>query len=209
MNRYNSNIKIKPCKCGCGKPKKLGLEGYATLNCMPEELRVKSKYNTKNTLARANKAKLNQISRQLHKAQEDKKSASHEAVLPLNEQLGMWFVTRMQICEPKCENCGKEGGYLKLPEFKKLWKSCQAHLLPKRHFKSLQTHPLNGMVLGSGYSGLCHCHDDYDSSWEKAAKMPIWEEVVRRFLIMYPLIPQEEYQFIPPQLLQELPENQI
>lgn len=126
-------------------------------------------------------------------------------------ELDRWFNERMGRCEVKCENCGAINWWLQNNKDEKRgkvkWKSCQAHLLPKRHFHSIKTHPLNGMVLGSGFSGLCNCHDNYDSSWEKAAKMYIWDEVVRRFKIMYPFITKEEQRFIPPQLLQEI--NQI
>lgn len=127
------------------------------------------------------------------------------------QELDIWFKDRMGRLEVKCENCGATNWWLEQNKDTKVgklkWRSCQGHLLPKRHFKSLQAHPLNGMVLGSGYSGLCHCHDFYDSSWQKAATMNIWDEVVRRFKIMYPLITSEEHRFIPPQLLQEI--NQI
>ena len=57
------------------------------------------------------------------------------------------------------------------------------------------------MVLGSGYSGLCNCHDSYDSNWDAASKMNIWNEVVKRVLIMYPLIKESEYKYIPKQIL--------
>jgi len=127
------------------------------------------------------------------------------------QELDLWFKDRMARCEIKCENCGATNWWLennKDSKFGKLkWRSCQAHLLQKRHFKSIQTHPLNGMVMGTGFSGLCHCHDNYDASWEKAAKMNIWDEVVRRFKIMYPLIQPNEQQYIPDVLLQEI--NQI
>ena len=211
MNRYNSTIKIKPCKCGCGKMPKLGYNGYAGVKCMPEELQKKTIFKRSEVIKRQRQYKAN-LAAKIHKAANDTKkdkSGQELAVINSQRQLAVWFIERMEKLPPKCENCGAEKDALKLPRNGIKWKSCQAHLLPKRHFDSLKTHPLNGMVLGSGFSGLCHCHDFYDSSWEKAAKMPIWEEVVMRFLIMYPLIPQEEYQFIPPQLLQELPENQI
>jgi len=200
MRKFNSHIKVKTCKCGCGGMPTMGWQGYKYSHA-PQELKDKQTKKQVERRLRANKA---QISRKLHQVANDKGmqiKSNFGAVMIPQGQLAGWFVDRMGKCEPKCENCGKVGLFLKKPEFKVLWKSCQAHLLPKRHFKSLETHPLNGMVLGSGFSGLCHCHDTYDSSWEKAAKMPIWEEVVRRFKIMYPLITQEEHRFIPPQLM--------
>lgn len=212
MNRFNSTIKVKTCKNPfCGKMPVMCMNGYCSVGCMPEELQKKEMFKRSEVLKRQRQYKAN-LAKKIHEAANDtKKDKSGQEVAEINSQrqLSVWFIERMEKLPPKCENCGAEKESLKLPRNGRRWKSCQAHLLPKRHFDSLKTHPLNGMVLGSGYSGLCHCHDFYDSSWEKAAKMPIWEEVVRRFLIMYPLIPQEEYQFIPPQLLQELPENQI
>lgn len=153
---------------------------------------------------KANKSKLSPTTKSKIKglgSKEDKSSY---------DSLDRWFKERMKTCEVKCENCGATSFWLeqnKDLKGKARWKSCQAHLLPKRHFESIMTHPLNGMVLGSGFSGLCNCHDNYDRSWMQASKMSIWDEVVRRFRILYPLIKEEEYQFIPDVLLQEI--NQI
>lgn len=120
------------------------------------------------------------------------------------KELDTFFEERMGNNYPKCENCGAEKIILLDARYKKQWKSCQAHLLPKRHFGSIKTHPLNIMVLGSGYSGMCHCHDDYDHDWGRASKMKIWGEVVRRFKLLYPLIPESEQRHIPEVLLKEL-----
>lgn len=206
MNRFNSTIKQKTCKCGCGLMPTLGWSGFK-MSHAPQELKDKQ---TKKQVEKKNRAKLSDLSRKLHLAANDKGNEiklNGELPTTLQAQLPMWFIDRMEKCEPKCENCQKTANFLKNPEYIRLWKSCQAHLLPKRHFKSLQTYPLNGMVLGSGLSGMCNCHDNYDASWDKAAKMPIWDEVVRRFLIMYPLIQPDEHQYIPDVLLQEI--NQI
>lgn len=111
------------------------------------------------------------------------------------EGLPLWFKVKMELNEPRCAECGAYKPSLK--QWPQGWKSCQAHLLPKKHFKSISTHPLNCLVLGSGFSGLCHCHDDYDHDWERASKMKIWPEVCRRFLILYPFIAEKEKKFIP------------
>lgn len=117
------------------------------------------------------------------------------------EELKAFFENMMDINEPICANCGSFLPHLKAPWYKFLWKSCQAHLLPKRHFKSIATHPLNIMVLGSGISGLCHCHDIFDAAPSNWPKMPIWNELQDRFKIIYPLITPEEHKFIPDVLL--------
>jgi hypothetical protein len=123
---------------------------------------------------------------------------------PVDKELNTFFTYMMSQKYPICENCGAENIYLLKEENKALWKSCMAHLFPKRHFESIKCHPLNILVLGSGYSGLCNCHDNYDSNWHKASTMRVWHEVVLRFHILYPLIKPEEHQFIPQQLLDTL-----
>lgn len=156
----------------------------------------------------------------LHKAMDKQKSLStkirslqdtpnniallEEKGIVKNNELELFFMVRMETCLPICENCGAIKNDLKFELFKSRWKSCQAHLLPKRRFKSISTHPLNAMVLGSGFSGMCYCHDTYDSSWVVASKMGIWPEVINRFKILYPLITASEHKFIPQILLDTL-----
>lgn len=138
--------------------------------------------------------------RSLIQSPKNKEMLAKNGKIP-DPMLQLWFAHRMNTLQPICANCGKFGEYLLEEKNKRLWKSCQAHLMPKRHFKSISTHPLNGLILGTGFSGLCHCHDTYDSSWEAASKMFIWEEVCNRFKYLYRLIKPEEHQFIPKQLL--------
>lgn len=194
-----SPIIKKKCKCQecTDNPEKakwptLSCFGY-NYNHLPEDL--KEKAGTKRKVQVRNKNKRVALSSKLHKAQRE---------LNGDSELDLWFMMRMNTCLPQCENCGAIKNDLKHEIFKNRWKSCQAHLLPKRHFISLRAHPLNGMVLGSGFSGMCYCHDSYDSNWDAASKMGIWQEVVRRFKIMYPLILPSEHRFIPKQLLDTL-----
>src|SRR5438046_2448172 len=65
--------------------------------------------------------------------------------------LDVFFKEMMAKNEPVCDCCGSFMPHLKAPFYEKHWKSCQAHLLEKRHFHSIATNPLNIMVLGSGY----------------------------------------------------------
>lgn len=187
---YNS-IK-KHCKNNCGRMPVLGLEGYCW-TCCPEEIKIKVGNRRKLAIKKKN-ARVSAIS----------KIRSQERAENKENELELWFLLRMNTCEPICQNCGAVGYYLKEDKYKKLWKSCQAHLLPKRHFKSIQSHPLNGAVLGTGFSRLCHCHDKYDHDWEQASQMDIWATVVERFKILYPLTYESEHQFIPQILLDTL-----
>lgn len=183
---------IEKC-CNCPATNTAGrkiAKDYFCLNC----------YKNKKNKEQLDKAKLKQQVRGLNSYQ--------KTVTGL--ELPIWFSKRMDDNEPICENCGVSMPLLKSnPVLSKQWKSCQAHLLPKRHFESIKMHELNGMVLGTGFSGLCNCHDRYDSNWENASKMKIWNEVVRRFKILYPLITPSETKYIPDVLLKELSEEDI
>lgn len=121
-----------------------------------------------------------------------------------DSEMTLYYIKRMNEVEPICDNCGSEAQWIKQPKYYKLWKSAQAHILEKRHFKSIQTHPLNFLTLFAAYSGVCSCHDDYDHDWGRASQMTIWSIVTDRFKILYPLIKENEHQFIPQVLLNSL-----
>lgn len=70
MNHYNSTIKRKPCKCGCNKFPKMGLNGYASLKCMPEDMAALPKYQKSNVTNR-NKVNLNNLSSKVWKVQKE------------------------------------------------------------------------------------------------------------------------------------------
>lgn len=67
---YNSTIKPKKCRCGCGRWPKMGYAGYAGKSCMPESLASLPKYN-KSNVAKGNRVKLTNISRRVHDAQKE------------------------------------------------------------------------------------------------------------------------------------------
>ena len=67
---YNSTIKPKKCRCGCGLWPRMGYAGYAGKSCMPESLASLPKYN-KSNVAKGNRVKLTNISRKVHDAQKE------------------------------------------------------------------------------------------------------------------------------------------
>lgn len=191
-----STIKKKTCRVpDCTNYPGFGMAGFCYKH-IPEEVAQEIKVERDNARKKANarvadKAKLRKLGRLSHN----------------ENDLELFFKLQMNERLPICENCGSTKMTLKKLQnegYQNLWKSCMAHLLPKRHFKSIATNPLNLMVLGSGYSGMCNCHDTYDSNWEAASKMKIWDEVVRRFKVLYPLVADHERQFIPDVLLKTL-----
>lgn len=93
-----------------------------------------------------------------------------------------------------CENCGD----LISPEDVR---SCQAHILPKRPdygFPSVAGELDNHMTLGV----RCGCHYAYDSSWEKASKMPVFQLAKERFLKFVHKVAKKEFYRIPKYFLE-------
>lgn len=74
-----------------------------------------------------------------------------------------------------------------------------AHLLPKKLFKSVATHPENYMILGAG----CGCHVKTDRV-DLFVKMSVWPEAARRIKEMLPLLPFDELKYLSSQLMAEL-----
>lgn len=115
-----------------------------------------------------------------------------------------WFKDRMAESEPVCAECGFRADWLKLPEYEKIWRACQAHIIPKAksQFPSVATHPLNHLVLFPSWGGhLCGCHGFYDSSWFNATTMKVWPKAVERFKLFEKDIAEKEKYKIPEQFL--------
>lgn len=74
-----------------------------------------------------------------------------------------------------------------------------AHLLPKKLFKSIATHPLNYLILGAG----CGCHTKTDRI-DLFIKMKVWPEAKDRINQMLPLLPFDELKHISSQLTKAL-----
>lgn len=93
-------------------------------------------------------------------------------------ELQKWYSAIMKKEEKQCWNCGASLTHYNNED----WHACIAHVIPKSLFPSVETHPLNYMILGK----WCNCHGQYDSSWEKAQKMPIFKEAIDRFIMISP-----------------------
>lgn len=87
-------------------------------------------------------------------------------------QLELWFdnVAEEIKKNPRCWECN-----MWIPE--QFYRHASAHIFPKRIFKSIQTHPMNYLILGAG----CGCHHKFDSSVEAASKMKVWKVAVQSF----------------------------
>lgn len=188
-----SSIKKKMCKCGCGKWPSVSYKGY-NASCAPQEVKdmVMGKRRSTKT------ASLKRISLKLRADNYAGKGISRPEEKVPRIALESFFdhVAKIIDLNPRCWECGKF-----IP--KSFYRAASAHVLPKRKeygFPSISANLDNYLVLGSG----CGCHQKYDSSWEQAAKMKVWEKVVIKFKILYPLISPAEHKNIPDVLLQTL-----
>lgn len=190
MKAWNSTIEIKTCRCGCGRMKKLGLNGYATLKCMPPEMREQPKYKTKATMAKANRANLGVLSRKVVSAQKEEIS---QGEAKNRVKLELWFNCRRLEMVNACCECGK-GTNRNNPKYFK-WSIC--HIVPKSLVRSVATHEHNWIEL-------CQLHhQEYDNSFDRAAKMMCFGEIKMKFQLFKHLIPNDELRKINPHLLSD------
>ncbi len=179
-----SSIRKKMCKCGCGKAPSMGYNGYR-FSCAPIE--VIEKVGTKKEVAERNWNKKVTLGRQLHDAQ-------NEVIIPKGtNELQRWFEDKHREMAGFCKHCnGKtQKGY---PNFR----NSIAHILPKAYFKSVATHPLNWIEL-CFYNKSCHTNLDQMSL--DLIELNCFDEVVQKFVAMYPSIAVNERRRIPQVLL--------
>jgi len=81
----------------------------------------------------------------------------------------------------------------------KYFRHATAHLLPKKLFPSVATHPINYLILGAG----CGDHEKTHRI-DKFIQMKVWPEAARRIKIMIPLLPFDELKYLSSQLLTAL-----
>ena len=106
-----------------------------------------------------------------------------------------WFADRRAEMKGTCSHCGEKT----LKHNDKMYHYCIAHILPKAYFKSVATHPLNWIEL-CFYGNSCHTN--FDNYMIDLIELNCWDEVVTKFVSMYPSIAPEERRRIPNVLLQ-------
>ncbi len=106
--------------------------------------------------------------------------------------LGVWFDFHNSNNLWICENCGINLN----PYNPEIRSSCQAHILPKEHFKSVMGVLDNHMTLG-GLHQPCFCHSSYDSNWSKAVSMAVFPIAIERFMKFKHLILPQEVRRLP------------
>lgn len=109
-------------------------------------------------------------------------------------ELQRWFNDRAKEMVGRCRHCNG-----KTQKGQANYKCSIAHILPKAYFKSVATHPDNWIELC--FYGKS-CHTNLDNGMIDLIELNCWDEVVTKFVRMYPDIAQSEKRRIPDVLMQ-------
>lgn len=131
----------------------------------------------------------------IHRKGESEKKEKHTKVKLIETAYGtsepqsgliIWFEFGIKNLPPICENCGENINFNNREEAF----GSQAHILPKAHFKSIQTNLFNRLIL-CRFGNFCHAQ--YDSNWANAQKMPVFKLAKERFkkFDRYIIFPEE------------------
>ena len=118
-----------------------------------------------------------------------------------DEALDLWFEERRKDMTGVCHHCGGKS----CKDDDDYYKFSICHILPKAYFDSVKTHPLN-------FVELCfwdkNCHGNWDNKILDMTDLNCFDEVIQKFVAMYPFIAKEERRRIP-QVLMNYIETEI
>ena len=157
----------------------MGLDEIRRLKAQAKQPKPKSKYR---------------IPRVSEKKKAELKEAK-EIKLAGGSEMDRWFNDRREEMYGFCLHCG--GASCKHND--KYFKFSIAHILPKNIFKSVKTHPLNWIELCFWDKS---CHTNFDNKTLDITELNCFNEVIERFVAMYPDIAPKERKYIPDVLLQ-------
>lgn len=174
-------IKRKTCRIdGCTKYPGFGMAGFCYIHT-PEEIKEKKAKQRQDTIKRANARK-----------SESGKLRKLARETGVDKELELWFIARRHECTGFCCNCGAKS----YKDNEERWKWSIAHIAPKALCPATATHYLN-------FLELCHqCHQDFDSTFTKAANMNCFHEARHKFDFFKDLLPPEQFRKINPALYQ-------
>lgn len=110
-------------------------------------------------------------------------------------ELDRWFQARRREMKGVCLHCGE-----KTTKHQDEWyRAGICHILPKRIFKSVATHPLNWIELCFWKN---NCHGNFDNYTLDITELVCYDLVIERFIAMYPDINPKERRYIPNALKQ-------
>lgn len=131
-----------------------------------------------------------------------KKAPGRKKIDPSEDQpdLDQWFKDRDREATGKCRHCG--GRTCKGDPL--YYKHSIAHLLPKRLFPSVAAHPDNWIELCFWEK---NCHGNLDAGTLDLIDLHCFDEVIEKFVKIYPSIAPKERRHIPDVLLQYVEAN--
>jgi len=133
----------------------------------------------------------------LSKKRESELESVGESMQPKgNAELQRWFQDRHKEMKGFCQHCGWQ-----TEKGKSSYKCSIAHILPKAYFKSVATHPDNWIELC--FYGKS-CHTNFDDHYIDIMELNCFNDVIKKFVRMYPDIAPQERRRIPQVLLQYL-----
>lgn len=139
------------------------------------------------------------------KAPEAKKSPATKKAEKMEEagdiSIDEWFLARRKEMTGKCKHCG--GQSCKNDDL--YFKHSICHILPKRLFPSVATHPDNNVELCFWKK---NCHGNMDNGILDLIDMNCFDEIIEKFIRIYPAIDKKERRHIPDALLQYVKDSQ-
>jgi len=163
----------------------IGYKGYARAHA-PQE--VLDEVGSKQKVAARKKANLSTLSRKVH-IEQNKVSGA---------ELNRWFENRRKEMTGVCVNCGNKS----CKDNDDYYRFSIAHILQKAYFPSIKTHESNWLELC--FWGEKSCHSQMDNGMIDLINMACWDEIVMKFVAMYPSISENEKRRIPQVLLNYL-----
>lgn len=123
-----------------------------------------------------------------------------EGLLPKGTaELQRWFEERRKEMTGVCKHCNG-----KTEKYTDKFRCSIAHILPKAYFRSIATHPKNFIELC--FYGKS-CHTNLDQHIIDITELNCFDEVINKFIEMYPDIAQDERRRIPAILLEYVKSN--
>lgn len=190
---YIANCKWGICSVCGGEPQnvvKIKKELFCTSCNQKAKAEEQIKKAKRRNAARQTSSKLRSIA-----YSEDRVREGSKMVEQGKAELKRWFRDRRKEMTGVCSNC--------------MGKTCKdsdteyirsiAHILPKAYFPSVATHEKNWLELCFYKKS---CHTNMDNKMLDLTEMACWDEIVTKFVAIYPSIATKERRRIPEVLLQ-------
>mgnify|MGYP003433596516 FL=1 len=153
---------------------------------MPEDAQNLLQFK-KGAVAAKKQAKINDVAKKVREYSKDNDVFKQPEIKPQEQ----WYLDRRKEMTGVCIECGL-GTNIKDDKYYR-WSVC--HIVPKGLVPSVATHEYNWIELCQ------HHHQEFDNTFDRAAKMKCFTEAKMKFRLFQKLIPAFELRKINPHLL--------